>query len=353
MRTSPGTLPRGDRPASLTSHAARASVRALITGAAGFVGQWLTQALRAEHIEVTALALADDATSHAMQHAEHRVGGARPHAPLTWRTGDLRDNHFVEAAVDAAQPDFVVHLAAISHLPTAAADPAMAWDINVTATARLLHHLERLRATGAVDPMVLLVGSAEQYGRQSGAARALREDTPQAPRTVYAATKVAQEVLALQCWRATGLRVIVARSFNHSGRGQDPRFLLPALVARAIALRDAVPNAPLTVGNTTPVRDFLHVSDVVSAYISLLQHGTPGEAYNVASGTGRSVQDIVERVLARAGVHAPVVVDPALVRPVDVPALIGDPQKIHTATGWRALRSFDDIIDDLIHAATN
>jgi GDP-4-dehydro-6-deoxy-D-mannose reductase len=324
-------------------------MRALVTGAAGFVGRWLTHALRSEGIAVTALALSETAIpSDASDDAP-----ASGMAPITWRLGDLRDDRFVSNVVEAARPDYVVHLAAISHVPTAAADPALAWDINVTASARLLYHLDRLREQGHADPTVLVIGSAEQYGRQELEAPPVREDTPQVPRTVYAATKAAQEIMALQCWRATGLRIVAVRSFNHSGRGQDARFLLPALVSRALALRDAPPGAPLPVGNTTPVRDFLHVSDVVSAYISLLRRGTPGEAYNVASGTGRSVREVVERVLARTGANATITTDPALVRPIDVPALVGNPQKLHDATGWRASRTFDDIIDDLIHAATH
>lgn len=317
--------------------------RALVTGAAGFVGGWLLRALVAEGYHVTALALtpptADDSAD----------------AHVRWLWGDLRDEAFVAAAVDAAAPDVVIHLAAISHLPTAAADPALAWDVNVTASVRLLHHVAQWRASAMRDPMVLFVGSAEQYGRHER--MPLREEAALAPRTVYAATKVAQEVLALQTWRASGLRVICARSFNHSGRGQDARFLLPALVRRAIALRSAPVGTPLLVGNTTPVRDFLHVHDVVSAYIALLQHGVPGEVYNVASGTGRSVQEVIESVLTRVGVQAPIATDPSLVRPVDVPALVGDASKLHAATGWRASRAFDDIIDDIIddviHAATH
>jgi len=107
------------------------------------------------------------------------------------------------------------------------------------------------------------------------------------------------------------------------------------------------------VGNRSPVRDFLHVSDVVAAYISLCQRGTPGEAYNVASGTGWSVQQILDKVVARTGTRAVPTEDPALVRPVDVPVLIGDSRKLQHATGWRAQRSLDDIIEDLLlHAAT-
>lgn len=312
--------------------------RVLVTGAAGFVGTYLLEALRQEAMDIFALA------------TEAEPVGAR--AEATWLIGDMRDERYVAAAVVASQPDTVIHLAAISHVPSATADPGMAWDVNVTATARLLHELGHWRDRQRIDPTVLIVGSAEQYGRHESHDIPLREDAVQAPRTVYAATKAAQELLALQCWRATGLNVIVARSFNHSGRGQPARFLLPALAARAVSLRGAPAGTMMPVGNRSPVRDFLHVRDVVAAYISLCQRGTPGEAYNVASGTGWSVQQILERVLARAGVQATPVEDPALVRPVDVPVLIGDASKLRRATGWSATRAFDDIIDELLHAAT-
>lgn len=321
----------------------RALGRVLVTGAAGFVGQWLLPALAPHASALVALATEPLAP----------VPGT-PVMPdhVQWSLGDLRDDDYVQRVVRDAAADTVVHLAAISHVPTAAADPALAWDVNVTATARLLHHLGGQREAGVSDPLVLIVGSAEQYGRHASHEYPLTEDAVQAPRTVYAATKVAQEVLALQQWRATGLRVIAARSFNHSGAGQPPRFLLPALVQRARELAHAPAGTPMPVGNRTPVRDFLHVTDVVAAYISLCQRGTPGEAYNVASGTGWSVQQVLDRVMARVGSQAVPTEDPALVRPVDVPVLIGDPRKLQHATDWRAQRSLDDIIEDLLHAAT-
>jgi GDP-4-dehydro-6-deoxy-D-mannose reductase len=317
-----------------------------VTGASGFVGSWLLPALSAEGADVMALTMTPEMGVPA--------GRGVPDMPDTiqWRTGDLRDDGFVRRLVEEAAPDTVIHLAAISHLPTAAADPAAAWDVNVTATARLLHHLDDARQAGSSDPVILLAGSAEQYGRHASHGALLDEEAAQAPRTVYAATKAAQEVLAFQCWRATGLRTIVARSFNHSGPGQPPRFLLPALVARARGLADAAPGTPMPVGNLSPIRDFLHVCDVVAAYISLCRQGAPGEAYNVSSGTGWSVREVLDRVVARAGVRAVPTEDPSLVRPVDVPALIGDPRKLQRATGWRATRSLDDIIDDLFHAET-
>ncbi|MCE2902396.1 MAG: GDP-mannose 4,6-dehydratase [Gemmatimonas sp.] len=319
--------------------------RVLVTGAAGFVGQWLLPALVREGAEVTALALEPPPTTHPR-------GVPAPEPSVRWLIGDLRDDAHVRAAVEAARADTIVHLAAVSHVPTAAANPALAWDVNVTATARLLHAVERQRDAGGLDPLVLIVGSAEQYGRHDSHEGRLQETAVQAPRTVYAATKAAQEVLALQGWRATGLRTVVARSFNHSGPGQPPRFLLPALIQRALELAGAPAGTPMPVGNRAPIRDFLHVTDVVAAYIALCQRGTPGEAYNVASGTGWSVQDLLDRVIARTGSRAVPTEDPALVRPVDVPVLVGDPRKLQRAVGWRARLSLDDIIDDLLHAAT-
>jgi GDP-4-dehydro-6-deoxy-D-mannose reductase len=317
--------------------------RVLVTGAAGFVGHWLLPALSEQGAELFGVALQQPAPA----------GRGVPSQPsVHWTLGDLRDDTVVRNAVDVACPDVVIHLAAVSHVPTATADPAIAWEVNVTATARLLHHVERIRRARGIHPVVLLVGSAEQYGRQPAEALPLTEYTPLAPRTVYATTKCAQEMLALQHWRATELAVVVARSFNHSGPGQSTRFLLPALVERIRRLAEAPPGTPLPVGNRSPIRDFLHVSDVVAAYISLCRHGVPGEAYNVASGVGTSVQEVLDRALARAGVRAVPMEDPALVRPVDVPALVGDPRKLQQATGWRATRALDDIIDDLLHAAT-
>jgi GDP-4-dehydro-6-deoxy-D-mannose reductase len=311
--------------------------RALVTGAAGFVGRHLCRALGDAGWHVTGAALEAP--------ADGAAGG-------DWVLGDLRDEAHVAAVVARARPDLVVHLAAISHLPTAAGAPTLAWDINVTACVRLLHALGQAHAAGTLAPRVLLIGSAEQYGCQPGPAGPIAEDAPLLPRTVYAATKVAQEVAGLQVWRASGLPVVAVRPFNHSGPGQDARFLLPALAARALALRERPAGSPLVLGNTSPVRDFLHVEDVVAAYIALGQHGTPGEAYNVASGVGHSVRDVAERLLALVGIATTLHEDPALQRPVDVPALVGDPARLHAATGWRPRRSFDDLLNDLLDAAT-
>ena len=309
--------------------------RALITGAAGFVGRWLARALVDAGWDVTGAAL-EAPTRDAI------LGDARD--AVRWVTGDVRDGAHLREALDVALPDAVFHLAGVTFVPAAGNDPGTTADVNVVAAARLLGLVrERCRA-GTLDPAVLVTGSAEQYGRHDAAELPLTETAEQWPHTVYAATKVAQEVLALEAWRSDGVRVVVTRSFNHSGPGQAEHFLLPALVRRAFALR----GGPLVMGNQTPVRDFLHVSDVVAAYISLAERGTAGEAYNVASGVGTSVGELARRILASAGVDAPIESDPALVRAADVPALVGDPAKLRAATGWSPRRTLDDLLDDLI-----
>ena len=266
-----------------------------------------------------------------------------------WLAGDVRDAVHLGAALDAASPGLIVHLAGVSYVPAAGADPGLAAEVNVVAAARLLGLVRERRRAGTLDPLVLVVGSGEEYGRHDGEAP-LDEQAELRPHTVYAATKVAQEAVALEAWRSEGVRVIATRSFNHSGPGQNPRFLLPGLVGRAIALRDAGGDV-LRLGNQSPVRDFLHVADVVAAYIALAERGRPGEVYNVASGQGRSVGEVARRVLDRVGADARLESDPALVRPADVPALVGSPAKLAAHTGWAPRRSFDDLLDDLIATA--
>lgn len=317
--------------------------RALVTGGTGFVGQWLTRALlrRGHAVTVCAHGAGDEP---AILTAGERAAIARLEA-------DVRDQAALAAALDAAKPDHVYHLAGVAFVPDAERAPHEAYDINGLGVSRLLAALAPRRAAGVLDPVVLVVGSGEQYGRHEGASP-LTEDAEQRPLTVYAASKVVQETVAMQQFRATGVRVVATRSFNHSGPGQSPRFLLPALVSRALALRDAGGSA-LPLGNTTPVRDYLHVEDVAEAYCLLAERGRAGEAYNVSSGRGLSVETLAHEVLARAGVAAAIEQDPALVRPVDLPVLVGSARKLQEATGWKPTRTSDDIIDDLIRSATD
>jgi GDP-4-dehydro-6-deoxy-D-mannose reductase len=321
-------------------------VRALVTGAAGFVGQWLVRDLLAAGHEVTGLTPVDPSSAATLLSTDEQGG-------VDWLMGDVRSTEDVRRALDVAPPDVVYHLAGVSSVTSATSDPGAATEVNVVGAARLLGEVRVRRRVGVLDPAVLIVGSGEQYGRHDKSELPLTEDAEQRPLTVYAATKAAQEVLALEAFRSEGVRIVATRSFNHSGPGQAPGFLLPSLVRRALALRAGAGNggerrAALSLGNTSSVRDFLHVADVAAAYIALAARGRSGEIYNVSSGVGVSVKELAVQVLAATGVKAPLATDPALARPIDVPALVGDNARLRDATGWAPTRTLRMLIDDLV-----
>lgn len=312
-------------------------MRAVITGGSGFVGQWLARRLleRGDDVWLSGFGSAER-TPAILSEAERTAAH--------WCQCDITRTEDIRRLLDAAKPELTVHLAGISFVPAADAAPERAWDVNVVGSVRLLAESARDRAAGVSDPIVVVIGSGTQYGHYPPAAMPLKESVEQRPTSVYAATKAAQEIAALQVWRTTGLRVICTRSFSHSGIGHAPEFLLPSLAARAVQLRAAP--APLRIGNDV-VRDYLHIDDVVDAYISLAEKGTAGEVYNVCSGVGVSVRDLALAALKSAGVDGEVVSDEQLQRPMDMPVLIGSNDKLR-ATGWRPRKTYRDIFDDLL-----
>jgi len=314
----------------------------LITGGTGFVGQWLARALLAKGGAVAALGLHE---------AARGILSRDEHAAIEWRHADIRDAKALADALDAVKPDVIFHLAGVSFIPEAREAPAIAYDVNVLGAVRLLAEIARRRATGEIDPTVLIVGSGTQYGRHHADEIPLDEEAEQCPLDVYAASKSAQEIAARQVHRAEGVRVICTRSFNHSGPGHPSHFLLPGLVRRAMELRGST-NRVLRLGNQDSIRDYLHVADVVNAYLLLARDAVAGDVYNVCSGEGVSARQLANEVLLRLDLTAEITTDPALVRGVDVPVLVGSPAKLQRATGWQPTRTHADIIDDLIHAAT-
>lgn len=275
---------------------------------------------------------------------DDRVLSAKELGAIRWLHLNVSSEEDIGRALEKSAPDRVVHLAGIASPPEANASPLRTFDVNTLGAMRLLNQLATSRNSYA---RVLVIGSAEQYGAQD---KTLTEEAPLRPISAYASSKAAQELVALQISRRSGLHVICTRSFNHSGIGHGDNYLLPALVRRG---RELPPTGgALHIGNGQPVRDYLHVEDVAEAYVQLLDKGVPGEVYNVCSGRGVTVRELAEKVLVRLGVAADVRTDPALVRPLDVPTLVGDNQKLREATGWTPRRTIDDIIDDLIHAAT-
>jgi GDP-4-dehydro-6-deoxy-D-mannose reductase len=311
--------------------------RVLITGAAGFVGQWLSRAMLEGGWTVFGGTIEGPPSGGVLSDEQIRA--------IHWLRVDVRADDSVRDVVKSSRPDRVVHLAGIAYPPEANADPDKAHDVNAVGVTRVI---SALRST-APSVRLLVVGSAEQYGPHPHSEYPLIESTSQSPQSAYARSKAMQEVLALEASAQTGVPVVLTRSFNHSGSGHASSYLMPSLVQRARELPTR--GGTLRIGNSQPIRDYLHVSDVVDAYMLLLDHGGEGEVYNVSSGRGVSVRQIAECVLNRVGASAEIAEDPALVRPNDMPILVGDNSKLRRATGWGPRRNIEDIIDDLIHAA--
>jgi GDP-4-dehydro-6-deoxy-D-mannose reductase len=304
-------------------------MKALVTGAAGFVGRHLCAHLIAAGDDVIGVDAALDPTLDATLDA-----------PV-----DITDRGAVHDAIDAVHPDVVYHLAARAHVGESWSDGDLLTRVNVGGTVNVL---DACRHAGVAR--VVVVGSAEQYGVIAPDQPPVTEDAPMAPISPYGKSKVAAEAEALAAFRDHQLGVVCVRAFNHTGPGQSPTFFVPAFAARIVAAERGGHDT-VAVGNLDPIRDFTDVRDVVRAYRLLALDGVPGEAYNVCSGEGVAVVDLATRLVEQATCALTLTVDPQLVRPVDVPRLVGDPGKLVAATGWRREFRLDETLADVLAVA--
>ena len=296
-------------------------MRVLVTGAGGFVGPHLRRALQAAGAEVLGL-------------GPHPVPGEVD--ILT----DVTDVRATAEAVARVKPDAVVHLAGLSSVSECSKDPMRAFQINAGGA---LSVAQAVIALGA-PCRLLLVSSGEVYGAAAGSGP-IDENLLPDPMNVYGATKRAAEIIALQ-HRHQGLDVILARPFNHIGPGQTATFVLPSF-AQQLAKVPRGGKVTLEVGNLSAVRDFTHVEDIVEAYRLLLEKGKRGEVYNLGSGVGRTIESMLQLLVARSGREVTVKVDPKRLRPVEIPALIGNVQKL-AALGWAPKRTVEQALSAIL-----
>ncbi|MGH9136843.1 MAG: GDP-mannose 4,6-dehydratase [Acidimicrobiales bacterium] len=295
-------------------------MRALVTGASGFVGRHLTAHLEACGDEV--------------------VGLDRDHGPNGG--ADILDGEALRAELDAGRPDVVYHLAGWSDVGGSWTDPVGALRTNAEGTLNVLSACRQVPVG-----RVFVVTSADVYGVVDEAELPITEEHPLRPVSPYAASKVAADFLALQAVLGHDMDVVRARSFNHLGPGQSDRFVAPAIALR-IAENERGDEEEVPVGNLTARRDFTDVRDVVRAYRLLVERGASGEVYNVCSGRAVAIQVLADQLLALARRPMRVVVDPARHRPVDTPVLCGSYERLRRATGWEPAVPLATTLGDLL-----
>jgi GDP-4-dehydro-6-deoxy-D-mannose reductase len=296
-------------------------VRILVTGAGGFVGRHLLPVLADRYPEATLIT---------------------PSATAL----DITDSDALDGAIARIQPDACIHLAGVAAISEAKADPVRAWRVNLHGTLHLataiLRHAPCCRLVHA--------SSADIYGASFRAGVALDERAPAAPLNVYGSTKAAAD-LALGAMAQDGLRVVRLRPFNHTGPGQSDQFVVPAFARQVMRIAAGLQEPVLSVGDLTPLRDFLDVRDVCAAYAACLRPDldiTPGTILNIASGQPRRISDVLQALLQMAGVSARIETAGRLLRPSDIPFAAGHAEAAHTVLGWKPTIPFAVTLADVI-----
>ena len=288
-------------------------MRALVTGAKGFVGRYLLDALRREGAELLGCGGPNDFD------ADH---------PMI----DLGEVETLRGVLEAFRPTVVFHLAAQTFVPEALRAPLETYQTNAMGTARLAQALRDV--CGDSPPRILFVSSAEVYGVRAESEYPLHERLDPRPANPYGASKAAAEAMLLAEVRSFGTDVVIARPFNHVGPGQKEHFVVASLAAQLARIAAGAP-PQLYVGNIDAARDFLDVRDVVAAYVALAREGERGEVYNVCSGSAVPIREVLRELISIAGVPVEVREDPQRMRASDIPLSVGSPQKLRARTGWK------------------
>jgi GDP-4-dehydro-6-deoxy-D-mannose reductase len=259
-----------------------------------------------------------------------------PHFPI-----DLNDTEEVIEALRSWQPTEIYHLAGYADAGRSLFEPELAWRANLQATQSLY---DAVLDWGG-RPRVLYVGSGLVYGEVTGAP--LTEVSEFKPRSPYAASKAAADLLSYQVHVCTGLEIVRARPFNHIGPGQSPSYAVPNFARQIAAIEVGRQKPLLQVGNLGTERDFTDVRDVVGAYHCLMKHALPGEPYHVASGVTVSVRSVLDRLLRQSSVPITVETDPRLLRSIDTSAIRVDNSKLRQF-GWRPRFDLEQTLGDTL-----
>ena len=311
-------------------------MRALITGMTGFAGSHLAEYLLAEHPDVEVYG------THRWRSRMENVEHLRSKVKLL--EADLRDYTSMHAALERSRPDVIFHLAAQSFVPSSWTAPNDTLTTNVSGQTNLFEAVRALR----LDPVIQIACSSEQYGLVLPGETPIKETNPLRPLSPYAVSKVAQDYLGYQYFQSYGLKVVRTRGFNHTGPRRGHVFVTSNFCSQVAAIEMGLQEPVIRVGNIDAIRDFTDVRDMVRAYWLAVTKAKPGEVYNIATGNGIVIREMLERLIALASVEVKIEVDPERLRPSDVEVLIGDASKFKADTGWEPRIPFDQTLRDLL-----
>lgn len=312
-------------------------MRVLITGITGFAGSHLAEYILAEHPGVRVCGFVR------WRSRMDNILSIQDKVEL--HEADLKDIVSLKKALAEIKPDRIFHLAAQSFVPTSWKLPAETFAINAVGQVNLFEAVLDLK----LDPKIQVAGSSEEYGQVYPDEIPMKETNPLRPLSPYAVSKVAQDLLAYQYHKSYGLRTVRTRGFNHTGPRRGDVFVTSNFAKQIAEIEKGKRPPVLSVGNLDARRDFTDVRDVVRAYWLAAEKGEDGEAYNIGSGKAMAMKEMLDKLLALTKVDVKIQVDPARLRPSDVPILLSDSSKFMTLTGWKPRipldRTFKDLLD--------
>ncbi len=258
---------------------------------------------------------------------------------------NLLDKTSVTQIIKDIRPDWIFHLAAHSFVPFSWKNPAETIQANVIGTINLFEAVRDAK----IRPRILVAGSSEEYGLVLKNELPVKETNPFRPLNPYAVSKISQDMLCFQYQHSYNLPIICTRAFNHVGPGQNDSFAISNFAKQISDIEKHRTEPVIMAGNLAAVRDFSDVRDIVCGYWSAMEFMTPGEAYNLCSGIGRSIQEVLDALLQLSEVKIEVKKDPNRMRPPEVPHIVGDYSKFKKATGWQPIIPFNQTLKDVLN----
>jgi GDP-4-dehydro-6-deoxy-D-mannose reductase len=318
------------------------SDRYLITGFSGFVSKHFidyleTNKIAAHIIGIDINAIDFDITKYVYVKCE-------------FEKIDLLNKTEVERIIDKFKPNYVLHLASFSSVALSWKKPVESFTNN---TNIFLNLIDTIRLAN-IPCRILSIGSSEEYGNMESKDSHLLEEHPLKPISPYAVARVSQEMLSKVYVNSYNMDIIMTRSFNHIGTHQKDIFVIPSFAKQLIALKESGSSVKeLTTGDTSIIRDFVDVRDVVEGYYLLFKKGKKGQIYNICSGNGTSLNDVIQKMAAILDIHVTQKVDANLVRPNDNKIIIGSNKKIKNDTGWENKFVLEQSLKDIIEYYQN